>query len=77
MRRRYDNKTGEDIEPEAKKGYWASGLLKSINDKRYIVEKDDLVTIIKDMYPKAKYHYLVLPNETISNLKALDASKVS
>ncbi|XP_076263035.1 aprataxin [Rhynchophorus ferrugineus] len=75
MRRRLD-KTKDDHEPKAKKGHWASGLLTTMKDKTYILEKDDLVTMIKDMYPKAKYHYLVLPNENISNLKALNASKV-
>nr|XP_040042671.1 aprataxin isoform X3 [Gasterosteus aculeatus aculeatus] len=35
------------------------------------VYKDDKVVVIKDKYPKARYHWLVLPWQTISSLKAL------
>lgn len=33
--------------------------------------KDDKVVVIKDKYPKARYHWLVLPWQSIPNLKAL------
>lgn len=35
------------------------------------VYKDDKVVVIKDKYPKARYHWLVLPWQSISSLKAL------
>ncbi|TNN62308.1 Aprataxin [Liparis tanakae] len=35
------------------------------------VYKDDKVVVIKDKYPKARYHWLVLPWQIISSLKAL------
>ena len=35
------------------------------------VYKDDKVVVIKDKYPKARYHWLVLPWESIPNMKAL------
>lgn len=35
------------------------------------VYKDEKVVVIKDKYPKARYHWLVLPWQSISSLKAL------
>lgn len=35
------------------------------------VYKDDKVVVIKDKYPKARYHWLVLPWQSIPSLKAL------
>uniref|UniRef100_A0A3Q3MIS5 Aprataxin n=1 Tax=Labrus bergylta TaxID=56723 RepID=A0A3Q3MIS5_9LABR len=35
------------------------------------VYKDDKVVVIKDKYPKARYHWLVLPWQSISSLKVL------
>lgn len=35
------------------------------------VYKDEKVVVIKDKYPKARYHWLVLPWDSISSLKAL------
>ncbi|CAH0547720.1 unnamed protein product [Brassicogethes aeneus] len=52
-------------------GHWAMGLLNTMKDPKYIVKTDDLVTVIKDVYPKAKFHFLVIPKEDISNLKAV------
>uniref|UniRef100_A0A3B3SVN7 Aprataxin n=1 Tax=Paramormyrops kingsleyae TaxID=1676925 RepID=A0A3B3SVN7_9TELE len=37
------------------------------------VYKDEKVVVIKDKYPKARYHWLVLPWESISSLKAVRA----
>lgn len=35
------------------------------------VFQDEKVVVIKDKYPKARYHWLVLPWYSISSLKAL------
>lgn len=35
------------------------------------VYKDDRVVVIKDKYPKARYHWLVLPWDSITSLKVL------
>ncbi len=40
------------------------------------VYKDERVVVIKDMYPKARYHWLVLPWDSISSLKALRSEHV-
>lgn len=52
-------------------GHWANGLLKSMDDPELVIKKDDLVTVIKDAFPKAEFHYLILPNENISSLKVV------
>ncbi|XP_050300289.1 aprataxin [Anthonomus grandis grandis] len=55
---------------EPKKPHWALGLTKTIKDHKYIVKSDDKATIIKDMFPKARFHYLVIPKKKISNPKS-------
>lgn len=70
----------EDETPSPKKqktGHWSMGLLASMNDPMNIVKSDDLVTVIKDAYPKAEFHYLVIPKDNISNLKALKKDNIS
>lgn len=52
-------------------GHWSQGLKTSMQDPKLQVYKDDKVVVIKDKYPKARYHWLVLPWQTISSLKAL------
>ncbi|XP_068613051.1 aprataxin-like [Brachionichthys hirsutus] len=52
-------------------GHWNQGLKASMQDPQMQVYKDDVVVVIKDKYPKARYHWLVLPWQTISSLKAL------
>lgn len=61
---------------EAKKGFWALGLLKTMKDPKYVIKTDNTVTVIKDMYPKARLHYLVLPNADINSLKSLTKEHV-
>uniref|UniRef100_A0A1Y1N8F8 HIT domain-containing protein n=1 Tax=Photinus pyralis TaxID=7054 RepID=A0A1Y1N8F8_PHOPY len=58
-------------------GYWALGLLDTMKDPESIVMEDDLVVVIKDKYPKAEYHYLVLPKADISSLKKVNKEHLS
>ncbi|OAD57226.1 Aprataxin [Eufriesea mexicana] len=51
-----------------KKTHWATGLLVSMEDPEYRVKEDDKVVVIKDKYPKAQYHYLVIPKADIPSL---------
>ncbi|XP_066267242.1 aprataxin-like [Branchiostoma lanceolatum] len=60
----------------AKKGHWSMGLLSSMEDPALKVESDDKVVIIKDKYPKARYHWLVLPKENIPSLKAVSSEQL-
>ncbi|XP_011866128.1 PREDICTED: aprataxin isoform X2 [Vollenhovia emeryi] len=51
-----------------KRGHWSAGLLKSMEDPESKVEEDDQIIVIKDKYPKAQFHYLVLPKENILSI---------
>ncbi|KAM7009182.1 aprataxin isoform 2-T2 [Tautogolabrus adspersus] len=52
-------------------GHWSQGLKTTMQDPKMQVYKDDKVVVIKDKYPKARYHWLVLPWQSISSLKVL------
>lgn len=52
-------------------GGWIQGLKVSMQDPNMQVYKDEKVVVIKDKYPKARFHWLVLPWDSISSLKAL------
>ncbi|XP_015456645.2 aprataxin isoform X1 [Astyanax mexicanus] len=52
-------------------GHWSQGLKVSMQDPKMQVYKDEKVVVIKDKYPKARHHWLVLPWDSISSLKAL------
>lgn len=51
-----------------KKHHWATGLLVSMEDPELKVKEDDKTVVIKDKYPKAQFHYLVLPKANIPSL---------
>ncbi|XP_006863086.1 PREDICTED: aprataxin isoform X2 [Chrysochloris asiatica] len=52
-------------------GHWSQGLKISMQDPKMQVYKDEQVVVIKDKYPKARHHWLVLPWTSISSLKAV------
>ncbi|EDL05438.1 aprataxin, isoform CRA_b, partial [Mus musculus] len=52
-------------------GHWSQGLKMSMKDPKMQVYKDDQVVVIKDKYPKARHHWLVLPWASISSLKVV------
>ncbi|XP_069330439.1 aprataxin isoform X2 [Eulemur rufifrons] len=52
-------------------GHWSQGLKISMQDPKMQVYKDEHVVVIKDKYPKARHHWLVLPWASISSLKAV------
>jgi len=43
--------------------HWSQGLLASMKDASAIVSEDETTVIIRDKYPKAKHHYLVMPKD--------------
>ncbi|KAL3854507.1 hypothetical protein ACJMK2_013772 [Sinanodonta woodiana] len=57
--------------------YWNQGLLSSIDDPELKVDADDKVVIIRDKYPKAKFHFLVMPKVNIPNLKSLKSEHLA
>ncbi|XP_072114231.1 aprataxin isoform X2 [Mobula birostris] len=64
-------KSAEITEKKDFQGMWSQGLKVSMQDPKLQVYKDDTVVVIKDKYPKARFHWLVLPWESISSLKAV------
>nr|CAH7736302.1 unnamed protein product [Callosobruchus chinensis] len=65
--------TGESPADPPKKpnaGHWSGGLVAAMEDPKLVVSSDDLVTVIRDAYPKAKHHYLILPKQNISSIKS-------
>ncbi|XP_023668255.2 aprataxin [Paramormyrops kingsleyae] len=66
-------KQPDDAAKSEAKGHWSQGLKASMQDPKMQVYKDEKVVVIKDKYPKARYHWLVLPWESISSLKAVRA----
>ena len=57
-------------------GPWNMKLLESMKDPALIVKSDEQTVIIRDAYPKARHHYLVLPKDNISNLRALNVAHI-
>lgn len=49
----------------AQMNHWSNGLLTSMRDPNLRIKEDDRIVVIKDKYPKARFHYLVLPKEDI------------
>ncbi|NXK41169.1 APTX protein, partial [Piprites chloris] len=56
---------------KASLGHWSQGLKSSMQDPKLQVYKDEKTVVIKDKYPKARYHWLILPWEPISSLKSV------
>jgi aprataxin len=76
-RKSEDNSLGDKNTSKKAAPFWKTGLLSSMHDPELQVYKDDKVIIIKDKYPKAKYHFLVMPKENIPNLKSLRKENVA
>lgn len=66
MKRKAMNNTSKPA--TVKKYHWSAGLLKSIEDPECKVKEDDKIVAIKDKYPKAQFHYLILPKEDIMSI---------
>ena len=50
---------------------WQDGLIYALSDQNQIFEQDDLTVTLYDAFPKARYHYLVVPREDIHSVKEL------
>ena len=51
--------------------HWTQGLYASMKDSSLLVSEDDAVVVIKDKYPKARHHYLIMPKD--ASLRSLHA----
>ncbi|XP_036186499.1 aprataxin isoform X2 [Myotis myotis] len=65
------NKGTDESTKKESLGHWSQGLKISMQDPKMQVYKDEQVVVIKDKYPKARHHWLVLPWASISSLKAV------
>lgn len=70
----------DDSSPAEKKskssGHWSMKLFQSMQDPNLVVESDSLTVTIKDAFPKARHHYLILPKEHITSLTSLTTKHV-
>lgn len=46
---------------------WSDGLNFAMSDPEQILEQDDLTMTLKDAFPKARYHFLVVPRKQYIN----------
>ncbi|EZA58953.1 hypothetical protein DMN91_011038 [Ooceraea biroi] len=65
MKRKMNSTTSK---PASKQYHWSAGLLDTMKDPESKVKEDDMIVVIKDKYPKAEFHYLVLPKEDILSI---------
>eukprot|EP00118_Oscarella_pearsei_P026602 m.310154 g.310154 ORF g.310154 m.310154 type:complete len:215 (+) comp49858_c0_seq1:21-665(+) len=49
-------------------GGWSYALVRTMNDRSQQVESDDRIVVIKDGYPKARFHFLILARQDIDGL---------
>lgn len=49
-------------------GGWSNGLIASMDDPELLVISNESVVVIKDKFPKAQHHFLVLPRESIHSI---------
>ena len=56
--------------------HWSQGLLAAMSDPDLQLFEDDRIVIIKDRFPKARHHFLVLPREKIVDLASVTSSHI-
>lgn len=68
MKRKVNSNKSSEPTTTSKKHHWSAGLLKTMEEPENKVKEDDTTVVIKDKYPKAEFHYLVLPKEDILSI---------
>ena len=53
----------------ARSAKWNCNLLRAMDDPRQKVESDEETVVVRDEYPKARHHYLVIAKKDIQSLK--------
>lgn len=72
-RKNFDSEN-DDIKKMKTNGHWSNGLLSAMEDPELIVQSNSKLVVIQDKFPKAEFHYLIIPREDIHSLKAVDKS---
>ncbi|XP_047534938.1 aprataxin [Vanessa atalanta] len=57
--------------------HWSLGLVESMKDPEVIYKETKSIVVIKDKYPKAMIHYLILPREEISSIYKLNKTHLN
>ncbi|XP_026499208.2 aprataxin [Vanessa tameamea] len=57
--------------------HWSLGLVESMKDPEVIYKETKSIVVIKDKYPKAMIHYLILPHEEISSIYKLNKTHLN
>ena len=57
-------------------GGWSFGLLRAMDDPGQQIESDEDMVIIRDKFPKARHHYLVLSRRDIQGLTDITGNDV-
>ena len=52
-------------------GHWSHKLVQAMEDPALVVHSTAVVVTIRDKFPKARLHYLVLPRQMVENLQCL------
>ncbi|XP_072947332.1 aprataxin [Epargyreus clarus] len=68
---------GKESNVKKNNKHWSLGLIESMNDPKHIYKETDRVVVIKDKYPKAKIHYLMLPRDNIESIHKLNKKHIS
>lgn len=53
---------------------WAFGLLDKMKDPSNWIISNDEIVVIADKFPKAKFHFLVLPRQNIPDIFEVSVS---
>ncbi|XP_045536257.1 aprataxin [Papilio machaon] len=59
------------------KKHWTMGLVESMKDAELIYKDTERIVVIRDKYPKAKIHLLVLPKDNINSIYKLTSKDVA
>ncbi|CAF4925180.1 aprataxin [Pieris napi] len=70
------SKNVSDYVTSKPKQLWSLGLVESMKDPKSIYKENERIVVIRDKYPKAKIHYLVLPREDISSIYKLSKEHI-
>ncbi|XP_034831517.1 aprataxin [Maniola hyperantus] len=62
--------------PKESRNNWSLGLVDSMKDPEAVYKETERLVVIRDKYPKARVHYLVLPREEISSIYQLNSTHV-
>lgn len=76
MSKRKSSKDDNVQEKKVKFNHWSLGLLETLNDPKNLVQEDSYTHVIKDKFPKATYHYLVISKQDISSISKVTKDDV-